>query len=63
LILSADQAEINELYDLPKFTEDERRWYFELQGREPELQHRIKQILETHLSSEDEKEVLQLIQI
>jgi hypothetical protein len=32
-----NQSEINELYEIPKFTDDERRWYFELHGSEPEL--------------------------
>ena len=25
-----NQSEINELYEIPKFTDDERGWYFEL---------------------------------
>lgn len=32
-----NQSEINELYEIPKFTDDERRWYFELHGSESEL--------------------------
>jgi len=32
-----NQSEINELYQIPKFTDDERRWYFELHGSEPKL--------------------------
>ncbi|MCF6247091.1 MAG: DUF4158 domain-containing protein [Desulfobacula sp.] len=32
-----NQSEINELYEIPKFTDDERRWYFELHDNEPKL--------------------------
>lgn len=32
-----NQSEINELYEIPKFTDDERKWYFELHVSEPKL--------------------------
>jgi TnpA family transposase len=32
-----NQSEINELYEIPKFTDDERRWYFELHNSEQKL--------------------------
>lgn len=32
-----NQSEINELYEIPKFSDDERRWYFELHNSEHEL--------------------------
>lgn len=31
------QSEIDELYEIPKFTDDERKWYFELHGNESKL--------------------------
>ena len=31
------QSEIKELYEIPKFTDDERRWYFELHDNESKL--------------------------
>jgi hypothetical protein len=31
------EYEIKELYEIPKFTDDERRWYFELHGNESKL--------------------------
>jgi hypothetical protein len=32
-----NQSEINELYEIPIFNDDERRWYFELHNSEQEL--------------------------
>jgi len=32
-----NQSEINDLYQIPKFTDDERSWYFELNGKEQKL--------------------------
>ena len=32
-----NQSEINELYEIPKFIDDERGWYFELHNSELEL--------------------------
>ena len=32
-----NQSEINNLYQIPKFTDDERSWFFELNGKEQKL--------------------------